>query len=85
MLTAVGHAVVVNPDAELLRIARERGWDVLRLDPLRGRLRLGAVLAGVAALGSAAGALMSRRAAQAEREAQDRPRRPLPRRPVARR
>ena len=61
MLIAVGHPVVVNPDAELARIARERGWDVLRLDPLRGRLRLGALLAGVAALGSAGGAIASRR------------------------
>jgi HAD superfamily hydrolase (TIGR01490 family) len=61
MLTAVGHPVVVNPDAELARIARERGWEILRLDPLRGRLRLGALLAAVAALGSAGGAIFNSR------------------------
>ncbi len=30
MLRAVGHPVVVNPDAELRRIAREEGWEILR-------------------------------------------------------
>lgn len=30
MLEAVGHAIVVNPDRELLRTARERGWVVRR-------------------------------------------------------
>jgi HAD superfamily hydrolase (TIGR01490 family) len=68
MLTAVGHAVVVNPDSELARVARERGWEVMRLDPLRGRLRLGAILAAVAAIGSAVGAVFSRRAQLAARE-----------------
>jgi hypothetical protein len=28
MLAAVGHPVAVNPDRELLRVARERGWAV---------------------------------------------------------
>ncbi len=28
MLAAVGHPVAVNPDRELLRIAREREWEV---------------------------------------------------------
>ncbi len=28
MLAAVGHPVAVNPDKELLRTARERGWEV---------------------------------------------------------
>jgi len=50
MLEAVGHPVAVNPDAALLRIARERGWDVLRFD------RLGRRLKTAAALGAAAGA-----------------------------
>ncbi len=61
MLTTVGHPVVVNPDAELARIARERGWEILRLDRLRGRLRLGVLLAAVAALGSAGGAIFNSR------------------------
>jgi len=30
MLEAVGHPVAVNPDRALLRIARERGWEVRR-------------------------------------------------------
>lgn len=50
MLEAVGHPVAVNPDVALARIARERGWDVLRFD------RLGRRLKAVAALGAAAGA-----------------------------
>ncbi|MFZ0088946.1 MAG: HAD-IB family hydrolase [Solirubrobacteraceae bacterium] len=50
MLEAVGHPVAVNPDGTLARIARERGWDVLRFD------RLGRRLKAVAALGAAAGA-----------------------------
>ena len=60
MLRAVGHAVVVNPDPELARIARSEGWEILRMDPLGRRLRLAA---GVAALGTAAavGAEVARR------------------------
>jgi HAD superfamily hydrolase (TIGR01490 family) len=50
MLEAVGHPVAVNPDGALARIARERGWDVLRFD------RLGRRLKTAAALGAAAGA-----------------------------
>jgi HAD superfamily hydrolase (TIGR01490 family) len=41
MLRAVGHPVVVNPDRELLRAARERGWEVRRFSrrvPLRQRV-----------------------------------------------
>jgi HAD superfamily hydrolase (TIGR01490 family) len=50
MFEAVGHPVAVNPDGTLARIARERGWDVLRFD------RLGRRLKTAAALGAAAGA-----------------------------
>jgi HAD superfamily hydrolase (TIGR01490 family) len=50
MLETVGHPVAVNPDGTLARIARERGWDVLRFD------RLGRRLKTAAALGAAAGA-----------------------------
>jgi HAD superfamily hydrolase (TIGR01490 family) len=50
MLEAVGHPVAVNPDGALARVARERGWDVLRFD------RLGRRLKTAAALGAAAGA-----------------------------
>ena len=51
MLRAVGQPVVVNPDAELRRIAVEEGWEVLRLDRLGQRLKVLAALAAVAALG----------------------------------
>jgi HAD superfamily hydrolase (TIGR01490 family) len=57
MLRAVGHPVAVNPDGELTRIAREEGWEVLRLDRLGRRLKLMAAVgaASVAAAGAAAG------------------------------
>jgi HAD superfamily hydrolase (TIGR01490 family) len=49
MLRAVGHPVVVNPDAELARVAREEGWDVMRFETLGRSLKLaGAVAAAVA-------------------------------------
>ena len=41
MLEAVGHAVAVNPDRELLRVARANGWEVRRFTrrvPLRERV-----------------------------------------------
>ena len=40
MLRAVGHPVAVNPDAELARVAREEGWEVLRFERLGRRLRV---------------------------------------------
>jgi HAD superfamily hydrolase (TIGR01490 family) len=50
MLRAVCHAVVVNPDAALRRIAVEEGWEVIELDRLGRRLKLLAALgAGTAA------------------------------------
>src|SRR5205823_6222154 len=52
MLRAVGHPVVVNPDAELRRIALEEGWEVLHLDRLHRRLKVLAALGGGAALAS---------------------------------
>jgi HAD superfamily hydrolase (TIGR01490 family) len=51
MLRAVGQPVVVNPDAELRRIAAQEGWEVLRLDRLGQRLKVLAAVGGVAALG----------------------------------
>jgi HAD superfamily hydrolase (TIGR01490 family) len=38
MLAAVGHAIAVNPDRELLRLARTAGWEVVRFSH-RVRLR----------------------------------------------
>jgi HAD superfamily hydrolase (TIGR01490 family) len=64
MLQVVGHPVAVNPDRELLRVARERGWEVLRFDRLGRRLKAGVALVGAAAaggVGSAALALRARR------------------------
>jgi HAD superfamily hydrolase (TIGR01490 family) len=60
MLRAVGNPVAVNPDRELLRIAREEGWQVLRFDPLAGRVRMLGGL-GAAALLGAAGTVVTRR------------------------
>src|SRR5437763_3624019 len=52
MLRMVGNPVVVNPDADLRRIAAQEGWEVLHLDRLGSRLKLLGVLAAAAALGS---------------------------------
>ena len=40
MLRAVGIPVVVNPDEELTRIARDEGWRVMRFERLGRRLAL---------------------------------------------
>jgi HAD superfamily hydrolase (TIGR01490 family) len=55
MLRAVGHPVVVNPDADLRRIAMEEGWEIVHLDRLGRRLKILAGLAGAAALGGLGG------------------------------
>jgi HAD superfamily hydrolase (TIGR01490 family) len=51
MLRAVGHPVVVNPDAQLAAIARSEGWQILRFDRLGPRLK--ALVALVALVGAA--------------------------------
>ncbi len=61
MLSAVGHPVVVNPDAELARIAAREGWEVLRIDPLSRRLRAIAFGGGAAGAGALAVTLQRRR------------------------
>jgi HAD superfamily hydrolase (TIGR01490 family) len=45
MLRLVGHPVAVNPDAELARVAREEGWQIMRFERLGRRLRIVAVAA----------------------------------------
>jgi HAD superfamily hydrolase (TIGR01490 family) len=56
MLEAVGHPVAVNPDRELARIARDRGWEVRQFRhgvPLRERVNMprpGRTTAGVTGL-----------------------------------
>jgi HAD superfamily hydrolase (TIGR01490 family) len=52
MLRAVRHAVVVNPDRTLRRIAGEEGWEVVELDRLGRRLKLLAAAGAGAALAS---------------------------------
>jgi HAD superfamily hydrolase (TIGR01490 family) len=52
MLRAVGHAVVVNPDPDLRRIAAEEGWEVVHLDRLGRHLKLLAALGAGTVLAS---------------------------------
>jgi HAD superfamily hydrolase (TIGR01490 family) len=61
MLEAVGHPVAVNPDAALARIARGRGWDVLRFDRLGRRLKTVAGLGAAAVAGGLGSAAVARR------------------------
>jgi HAD superfamily hydrolase (TIGR01490 family) len=60
MLRAVGHPVAVNPDSALARIAREQGWEILRLDRLNRRLMLAAGAIAAAAAGAAGRSLLQR-------------------------
>ena len=60
MLRAVGHPVAVNPDSELLRVARTEGWDVLRFDRLGGHLKMVGALAVATAVGGAGRRFASR-------------------------
>jgi HAD superfamily hydrolase (TIGR01490 family) len=65
MLRAVGNPVVVNPDAELRRIALEEGWEVLHLDRLGRRLKVLAALGAASALASLGRVVRERGAAPA--------------------
>jgi hypothetical protein len=57
MLRAVGHAVVVNPDSDLLEIARQEDWRVMRFEKLGRKLAIaGATALAAVAGGAAAGA-----------------------------
>jgi hypothetical protein len=65
MLRCVGHAVVVNPDAELERIARAEGWRIIRFDKLGRRIKIAggitAIAAGASAVGWGSARLQERR------------------------
>ncbi len=64
MLTLVGHPVAVNPDRQLKRIARERGWEIRDFRTGRKAAKVGLpAAAGVGALGGgiAVGLAMHRR------------------------
>jgi HAD superfamily hydrolase (TIGR01490 family) len=63
MLRAVRHAVVVNPDPHLRRIAGEEGWEVLHLDRLGRRLKVLAALGAGTALASLGRVVRERSAA----------------------
>jgi HAD superfamily hydrolase (TIGR01490 family) len=69
MLRAVGQPVVVNPDAELRRIAVQEGWEILRLDRLGQRLKVIAALGAFAALGGIGGRAREHVAARSSRRA----------------
>jgi HAD superfamily hydrolase (TIGR01490 family) len=74
MLAAVGHAIAVNPDRELLRLARVAGWEVVRFTHqvrLRERVTLPSAtsvgvgsVAGVVGVGGAVAAWWWRREAR---------------------
>jgi HAD superfamily hydrolase (TIGR01490 family) len=61
MLRVVGHPVVVNPDQELARVAREEGWEVLRFERLGRWLKAAGTLGGAAVAGGAATAVLAAR------------------------
>jgi HAD superfamily hydrolase (TIGR01490 family) len=60
MMRVVGHPVVVNPDAELRRIAREEGWRIMHFDKLGRRLRLASALGGLALVAAGGGYVAAR-------------------------
>ena len=62
MLRLVGHPVAVNPDAELERVARAEGWEIMRFERLGQRLRIAGAAMGAAALGGAGSVLLVRAA-----------------------
>src|SRR3954447_334450 len=57
MLRVVGHPVAVNPDAELGRVARQEGWEIMTFDRLGRRLRIAGGVAAVGLLGVGGGYL----------------------------
>jgi HAD superfamily hydrolase (TIGR01490 family) len=61
MLRSVGHPVVVNPDAGLLEIARQEGWQVMRFERLGRKLAIAGATALAAAVGGVAAGASKRR------------------------
>jgi len=51
MLRAVGNAVAVNPDAPLLAVAKEDGWQVMRFDRLGRNLTVAGTVGAAILLG----------------------------------
>ena len=60
MLRAVGHPVVVNPDAELELLAREEGWEILHLDRLGQKLTIAGIVAVAATASGVTALILSR-------------------------
>ena len=60
MLRAVGHPVVVNPDTALEALARDGGWEILRLDRLGQKLTIAGVLTVAATASGATAAILKR-------------------------
>ncbi|MGI9019148.1 MAG: HAD family hydrolase [Solirubrobacterales bacterium] len=61
MLRAVGSAVAVNPDEELLAVARAEGWRVMRFEKLGRRLLVAGAAATALAVGGIGSMLVTRR------------------------
>jgi HAD superfamily hydrolase (TIGR01490 family) len=61
MLRAVGHPVVVNPDSELRRVAREEDWEVMRFEQLGRRLKAAGAVVVAALVGTGARTVAVRR------------------------
>jgi len=65
LLRAVGHAVAVNPDAPLRRVAKAEGWEIVCFERLGLHLKIAAAGVAAAAVGGAGRAVAGRRAAAA--------------------
>jgi HAD superfamily hydrolase (TIGR01490 family) len=61
MLRIVGNPVVVNPDAELARVARQEGWEILRFERIGRRLKAAIAVAGAATAGGIGSAAIATR------------------------
>ena len=61
MLELVGNPVAVNPDAELARIARERGWRTMSFEKLGQRIAIAGTVLLAAAIGGSGSWIARRR------------------------
>jgi phosphoserine phosphatase len=62
MLSLVGTAVAINPDAQLREVARERGWEIRDFRTARKAAKIGVPSAlAIGAVGGALAAAASRR------------------------
>jgi HAD superfamily hydrolase (TIGR01490 family) len=61
MLSLVGTPVAVNPDPELARVVRERGWRTMSFERLGRRLAVGATVVAAGAIGGSGTWLAARR------------------------